>query len=148
MFHSSCCPSQHCQLARGSQRPGTPSPLPGTQGPLLRPSWRSFLSFSDLLKPSLTDRRSHLSSLCTLPTGNCSPALLDRDLALVFDLPPLPRPDMLVNQRNLQQIMTLLIPYMMQTLRMITNCKVEHVWSDSNTHYIRTIADRLCSFMS
>merc|ERR550517_616302 len=36
-----------------------------------------------------------LSSLWILPTGNWSPALLERDLAFPLTLPPLPRPDML-----------------------------------------------------
>ena len=35
----------------------------------------------------------YLRSLWILPTGNCSPALLERDLALPLDFPPLPRPD-------------------------------------------------------
>ena len=38
---------------------------------------------------------TYLRSLWILPTGNWSPALLDRDLALPFTLPPLPRPDIL-----------------------------------------------------
>ena len=37
--------------------------------------------------------RTDLRSLWILPTGNWRPALLERDLALPFTLPPLPRPD-------------------------------------------------------
>ena len=41
-------------------------------------------------------RLTSLRSLWILPTGNWSPARLDRDLDLpVFALPPLPRPDIL-----------------------------------------------------
>ena len=40
-----------------------------------------------------TSSATDLRSLWILPTGNWRPALLERDLALPFTLPPLPRPD-------------------------------------------------------
>ena len=42
--------------------------------------------------------RPNLSSLWILPTGNWSPALLERDLAFPLTLPPFPRPDMLAKE--------------------------------------------------
>ncbi len=42
--------------------------------------------------------REFRSHLWILPTGNWSPARLDLDWDLPFTLPPLPRPDILVDQ--------------------------------------------------
>ena len=49
----------------------------------------------DIEDTTHTRKRPNLSSLWILPTGNWSPALLERDLAFPLTLPPLPRPDML-----------------------------------------------------
>ena len=44
----------------------------------------------------------NLRSLWIRPTGNCSPARLERDLALPFTLPPLPRPDIVMGYSYLK----------------------------------------------
>ena len=92
---TSCCLWQRSQPARGSLLPGIPSQLPGRLGHRLLLASRSYPSWQGWKSLIMIIQQHYLSSLWILPTGNWSPARLERDLDLVFTLPPLPRPDIL-----------------------------------------------------
>ena len=76
----------------------------------------------------------NLRSRWILPTGNWRPALLERDLALPFTLPPLPRPDILLRLESarMNHFILLKFSYMKIVARYINILLIESSFTLDN----------------